>query len=604
MRALLLAPLLVVLVSCATPITATNVGADRVYAGITTNALTDGSPSMATKVALHRASLTELYADSPREGLVALHNAALEIDGRDRLFALAELSYLTAREESDTSLYLASTVYAYLFLAGNDPQPAPSRMDRRIRVACDIYNRSLAEAFRSEDGDRFVPDMGVFDLPVGSIRIESADQVMRLGRQTFMEFHPVADYEVRGMTARIMTPGIGCALIAGVPPGVETSSGDAAGGSVIAGTAFLDVVGELPDATTGELKARLTLHAALDESTVDIRGTTVPLESDITVPIAYMLRESKMWDFELGGFLSPDEAEFETGLRLIEPYQPGKIPVVFVHGTASSPARWAEMLNELRADRGLRDRYQYWLFSYTTSLPILKSADSLRESLRERIEELDPDGSDAALRKMVVIGHSQGGLLTRLLVTEAGDRFWARVSDVPPEDMDLKPHELELIRRAVFFEPCPFVDRVIFVATPHQGSFLSEGILRSIANSLITLPRKTMEFTRDVTVRNPLLFKRDVLDGQATAVDNMAPGNPFLVALANSPMPDRVHKHSIIAVEGDGPLEEEDDGVVAYTSAQLDGVDSEFVVHSFHSCQDKAPAIAEVRRILREALEK
>ena len=603
MRALILAPVLLALVACSTPITAKNVGADRVFERVNVNALRDRKPSLTTQTVLHRASLAELFDDSPHEALAALHRAALEIDGRDRLIALSELCYLTARRERDKSLYLASTVYAYLFLVGDDPQPRPHVMDRRVRLACELYNRSLAEAFREDGGELFVPDMGVIKLPVGSIRIESADQVIKLGQQLFTEFRPAADWTVKGMSSRIVTSGIGVALIAGRTDDTATATGDMDANGRIAGSAFLDVIGELPDAETGELRARLSLHATLDEPTIQVRGRTVPLESDLTVPIAYSLRESKLWDFELGSFLSPDKAAFDNGISLAGPYQPGKIPVVFVHGTASSPARWAEMLNELRADSLLQERYQYWFFIYSTSQPILVSANSLRESLKEKIAELDPGGTDAALQKMVVIGHSQGGLLTRLMATESGNRFWEIVSDAPFEDLDLTPEEREKIRAAVFFEPAPFVDTVVFVATPHQGSFLSEGFLRTIANALISLPKKTLSFSHDIVMRNPLLVKRGPLDGQPTAVDNMAPGNPFLLALADSPMPDRIHKHSIIAVEGDGPLDDEDDGVVAYKSAHLEGVDSELVVHSFHSCQDKAPAIAEVRRILREALQ-
>ncbi|MDO9105813.1 MAG: hypothetical protein Q7U57_12740 [Methylovulum sp.] len=43
----------------------------------------------------------------------------------------------------------------------------------------------------------------------------------------------------------------------------------------------------------------------------------------------------------------------------LEPYLPGKIPVVFVHGTASSPARRADMANDLRADPWIRQHYQF-----------------------------------------------------------------------------------------------------------------------------------------------------------------------------------------------------------------------------------------------------
>jgi hypothetical protein len=60
-----------------------------------------------------------------------------------------------------------------------------------------------------------------------------------------------------------------------------------------------------------------------------------------------------------------------------------------------------------------------------------------------------------------------------------------------------------------------------------------------------------------------------------------------------------VKAHSIIAVEGDGPFQDGDDGVVEYSSAHIDGVESEVVVRSAHSTQGRPETIEEVRRILR-----
>ena len=94
---------------------------------------------------------------------------------------------------------------------------------------------------------------------------------------------------------------------------------------------------------------------------------------------------------------------------MLHPYRRGRVPVVLIHGTVSSPGRWADLLNELRNDPVLRGHLQAWLFTYNTSNPILLSASELREALRKIIAELDPDGQDPALRHLVLIGHSQGG---------------------------------------------------------------------------------------------------------------------------------------------------------------------------------------------------
>lgn len=58
-----------------------------------------------------------------------------------------------------------------------------------------------------------------------------------------------------------------------------------------------------------------------------------------------------------------------------------------------------------------------------------------------------------------------------------------------------------------------------------------------------------------------------------------------------------IHAHSIIAVQGTGPIEDGDDGVVKYSSAHIEGVESELVIRSGHSVQGHPLAVDEVRRV-------
>jgi hypothetical protein len=63
--------------------------------------------------------------------------------------------------------------------------------------------------------------------------------------------------------------------------------------------------------------------------------------------------------------------------------------------------------------------------------------------------------------------------------------------------------------------------------------------------------------------------------GVPTSIDNMNPNNVFIRNLAGIPIAPGVAAHSIIAVDDDEPLDEAGDGVVKYTSAQIEGVESE-----------------------------
>jgi len=284
---------------------------------------------------------------------------------------------------------------------------------------------------------------------------------------------------------------------------------------------------------------------------------------------------------------------------MLHPYHPNMIPVVFVHGTASSPARWAEMANELLGDPVIGSHYQLWFFIYNSGNPIALSAMRLRESLIAVRKDVDPAGKDPALNQMVVIGHSQGGLLTKMMVVDSGNHFWNNVTSVPFNQAELDPETRDLASRTVFFKAQPFVTRVIFIATPHQGSYMASNPIVKFGNKFLNLPGGLAKSA----VALGKLRETSMLGTPftiPTALDNMDPSNRFIKALSSLPIAPGVHAHSIIPVEGSGLVEEGKDGVVAYKSAHIDGVESELVVRSGHSTQATPQTIEEVRRILYE----
>jgi len=186
------------------------------------------------------------------------------------------------------------------------------------------------------------------------------------------------------------------------------------------------------------------------------------------------------------------------------------------------------------------------------------------------------------------------------MVTDSGTRFWDAAVKVPLEQLDMKTATHALLERTMFFAPLPFVTRVVFIATPHRGSFQVTTFIRSLVRRLVTLPVTVVEGLAEVAQSNPNAVSLKTLGGIPTAVDNMRPGNRFVQTLAASPLAPGVIAHSIIAVRGECPITSGNDGVVAYESAHLDGVASEKVVRSGHSTQSEPDTIQEVRRILRE----
>jgi pimeloyl-ACP methyl ester carboxylesterase len=602
---LALSLLLFLLPGCSIPIGITHVSSSESYRRSTANPLNEAVPSASTRAVLQRYDLVSAATDDPQTTIQLLHETAKVDQRRDLLFALAELSYLRGERLQPSSYaddaaeaqdyFLLSAVYAYLYLLGDGREPPPSAWDPRFREACELYNRALGRGFPAgEEGSLSVGDR-VRKLPVGELRITPNVDTLNWKMDQFSRFLPADNYEVYGLSVRNRNPGLGLPLIA-----VIKKSPDAPNGGALPITAFLRITGGLAELGAGKATASLELYSAYDQAEVPVKGHTVPLQTDSTAPLAYRLNDSELWSLGLKRFLSG--GKIDKNLLLIQPYEHGRIPVVFVHGTASSPVWWAEMLNTLRADPVIRKRFQFWFFQYNSSKMIMQSAADLRETLTRMVKELDPQGTDPALRQMVVVGHSQGGILTKTLVVAPGDRLWKSISDQSLDDLDAGADIKNMFRRGLFFEPLPFVKRVVFIATPFRGSFRSNEWVRRLVRTLVTIPVDIVTLNPELITQftDKLKLPPSVRSRAITSVDGMSPENPVLQTLVTIPLAPGVTGHSIIAVLPGMDIKTGNDGVVEYSSAHIEGVESEFIVRSEHSCQGHPATIEEVRRILHE----
>jgi pimeloyl-ACP methyl ester carboxylesterase len=273
---------------------------------------------------------------------------------------------------------------------------------------------------------------------------------------------------------------------------------------------------------------------------------------------------------------------------------------VFVHGTASSPVWWAEMLNSLRADTRIRKKFQFWFYQYNSSNMVALSAAELRETLAAMVNQLDPQQQDPALQNMVVIGHSQGGLLTKMTVIDTDDRLWNAISEKTLDQMAADQKIKDFAGRLLIFKPLPFVKRVVFISTPHRGSYLSKEWVRNFIRKIVRLPYNILVNSEDFlyTMRTQLKLPPWLQGKIPTSIDGMSEDNPILKALVTIPLAPGVAAHSIIAVKPGMDIATGNDGVVSYASAHVEGVESEFIVRAEHSCQNHPFTIEEVRRIL------
>lgn len=602
-----LVPLLLLLVvaGCSRPIGAERISGRVSHQHLNRSALTSGSCSSDTGVVLHRFDLTAEFRRDPEGTLRVLHGKALTDHRRDILFALAELNFLhgerlqrsvkPGQSMQAPDYFLSASIYASLFLLGNGQEAPPGPFDRRFRIACDLYNRGVAQAFARTEGTNRVVRMegGTRQLVGGAVEVKFSKENFKWNLDEIEAFLPADEFILHGLSVRDRQAGLGSPLIV-----VGKNLDPTRYARRFPATLFLRVPTEMKDWDDGRLTVVLELISTYDQRTVTVDGREIPLEGDTTAPLAYGLNDASIWKLDLAQFFSAKE-RIRTGVYFTQPYQPGRIPVVFVHGTASSPIWWAEMWNTLRTDSALREKCQFWYFVYNTGNPVTFSASRLREELCRKVNQLDPEGKDPALRRMVVVGHSQGGLLSKLTVTETGDRLWRAVTTNDLAALQVTPETRGMLQTNFFFSPLPFVERVVFIATPHRGSFLATSLVRRLARMFVSLPKNLLTVSADILrLREQTQLPEEIQRGVRTSLDGMSPQNKWLLELAGMSPTGGVKAHSIIAVKDSRNPPDSDDGVVKYPSAHVPYTESEFVVQSSHTCQDKPAVIEEVRRIL------
>ncbi len=591
--------LMLLVAGCATPIEVKHIDPRDVQRELTSNVISTGDLSNRTQIVLHRRDLTALFASDPEAALASLHRTATAGNADpELLFALAELSFRHAEDTGKRPYYLAASVYAFAFLFPDDPAKRPNAFDPDVRIASDLYNRGLTSAFASADRSRVDLRSGGFELPFGSIDVTFDAASARWGDLPIATFTPADEPHIKGLQNRYRQRGIGAPLAADATAAVIEKGFQVTPDVKIPVTALLRMDVSRQTLAEGRLTGHIDVYPAFEPSSVEIRGQSVPLEVDTSAAFAYGLSDPQIWASEFGGFLNGAYLDKDRSpLDGLEPYRPGQIPVVFIHGTASSSGRWADLVNDLQSDPVIRDHFQFWWFTYNTGNPSPLSALQLRTAIEKTVHNIDPDGKDPALKQIVLIGHSQGGLLAKMLVIDSGSRLWDAFSSKPLEDLQVSEETRDRLRRALFVKPLPGVRRVIFIATPQHGSYVAGSTIGQLLGRLVTLPIDLVKSMGEVMAGNPGAGR--VAGAGSGSVWSMTPDNPLLQTFAAIPISPNVAAHSIIPVLGEGPLETGDDGVVTYKSAHIDGVESELVIRNAgHSVQSNPRTVDEVRRIL------
>lgn len=287
-------------------------------------------------------------------------------------------------------------------------------------------------------------------------------------------------------------------------------------------------------------------------------------------------------------------------LYLLEPYNPNKKVIVLIHGLASSPEAWIRLTNDIMGDPVLRENFQVWQVFYSTNMPILESRFQIYALLQQGFKQVSP--SAAAKKDAVVIGHSMGGILARLLVSD---------TDLTQPAMQmLKNRRLErfksdpLLQARLRLKPITNFNRAIFLAAPHKGTEFADRWFTLAARKVIRLPTAFLSAFADTLQQHEVDLKnltKEIGHGVIQNGPSDLSKNSKFTELTEDILPVKGFKyHSIIGNNTDSTehLLMNDD-VVHYNSAHLDGAVSEKIIKGGHSIQETPEAVLELRRILR-----
>ncbi len=575
-----------------------------------------------TTTLLRHYALLDVYKRDQEECLVQLQELAMDEKGAEKIYAISELAYIIGKqaerahhEGQALDMYTVAVSNAYLYLFCPELDVSRNPYDPQFRGACDLYNAALESTLS------MVSKQGKL-RPGNSYRITTSKkdydvQVVSRGRwqdDDFDELKFCSELKVNVLQTANVNYGVGVPMIA-----VRKSHANESPiekfypeGLSFPVTALLRVTSPTVY-TSRDSQHRhpcvLELHDPLESTDIELNARKVPLQSDLSTPLAYFLDNPKFreqTDSTLG-LRDPHKSEKLRGIYMLEPYDPNRIPVVMVHGLWSSPLTWMPMFNDLRSFQELRRNYQFWFYQYPTGQPFWISATQMRSDLFELRRTLDPNAIHPVLDHMVLVGHSMGGLVSRLQTLESGEEFWRILSDEPFEKVKGEETERQRLAAALFFHPNNSIKRVVTIGTPHRGSNYSNDYTRWVGRKLIKLPSSITDIGNSLIRQNPNLFRNTELVTTSTSIDSLSPESPIFPTMLRARRAPWVKYHNIVGVVHKsnwfGGEAELSDGVVEVESAHMDDVASEIMVEAKHQdIHTKPRAILEVRSILVEHL--
>jgi pimeloyl-ACP methyl ester carboxylesterase len=587
--------------------------------------LTSGEISEATRESLRTIGAPDAECERNPQPCIRRLAATSALDDEERLSAVAELWLLAgigrdqatdrvraAAHALDETATLASYLeaarasYAYLFFTARTP--GDRALEDRQRQVRDFYNYAtervaamfVAARYGSAGDDAAEPAplvAGAWQLRLGFVDVR-----LPSGRP-LAELVPASRLRFVGLRNSYRRDGFGAELVAVAAPPPLAVAAASAGEEVgfVAASVVLRFAGDTLAEVLATREATLDAYDSTRHSAIPLHGTDVRLAASFTAPYALWLERARFDRQAKRALLGHGEELVEPRVYLAQPFDPTRRTVILIHGLASSPATWVDLANDLTGDDEIRRDYQVWEVFYRSGAPLAYNVRAIRAALQATFDRFDPRRETMASRDVVLVGHSMGGVISRLLVLDAGDALWkATLGHAPSAE---ERSRLAPLAPYLDLAPMPEVSRAVFLAAPHRGAPMASGWIGRFGSRLVRTPRSLLAQMRQLagTLDADLPDAAARLRRGPDGIDGLSDRFPVREATSSASIASSVTYHSIVAcAEGTTTPATCTDGLVPYASAHLDGAASEAVVTpSGHSVQETPQAILELRRILR-----
>ncbi|WP_227679288.1 esterase/lipase family protein [Psychrobacter sp. Pi2-1] len=308
-------------------------------------------------------------------------------------------------------------------------------------------------------------------------------------------------------------------------------------------------------------KLDIHLYNPYQTESVNILNDDYPLAANFSAGYGLWLSENQLDGVGYLNLITRQPDAQLPKLFMLEPYDPDKRVLIMLHGLASSPATWVNLTNDILNDDKLRDNYQVWQIFYPTNLPILENRYQIQQLINSTYQQTDPNGQNRASRNSVIISHSMGAIIARMMLSD--ENLVDDLDKLNDKDI-LSSNEKQQIRNALKtsfgedelkkrfeLQALPQVDTAVFLSAPFRGTdyadrwftralrrivYLPVGLVKTFTDNLATIA------TQGDLAQNPLgaLYLQN-------GASQLSDKSSFIELTKDITMNERITYHSIIA---------------------------------------------------------